>query len=111
MISKSQATVHGSAISEFLQPEDKRQLMRFLSMAGYYRKFCPNFSAVTEPLTRLLNKREKFVWCETCQAAFQELIVLPNSVPVLAAPNFNDPFKLAVDVSDVATGAVLLKKR
>ena len=97
------------AISEFPRPENKKQLMRFLGMAGFYRKFCPNFSAVTEPLIRLINKREKFVWCDTCQKAFQELKALLNSALVLAAPDFNAPFKLAVDASDVAAGAVLLK--
>ena len=61
-------------ISELPQPENKKQLMCFLAMAGYYRKFCPNFSAVTESLTRLLNKREKFVWCDMCQKAFQESV-------------------------------------
>ena len=30
--------------------------------------------------------------------------------PVLAAPNFNEPFKLAVDASDFAAGAVLLQQ-
>ena len=35
--------------------------------------------------------------------------ILQNS-PVLAAPNFNVPFKLAVDASDVAAGAVLLQE-
>ena len=99
-----------AAIFEFPQQENKKQLMRFLCMAGYYRKFCPNFSAVTEPLTRLLNKREKFVWCDTCQKALQELRALLNSAPVLAAPDFNAPFKLAVDASDVAAGAVLLQE-
>lgn len=99
-----------SSISEFPRPENKKQLMRFLGMAGYYRKFCPNFSAVTEPLTRLLNKRAKFVWCDTCDKAFQELKALLNSAPVLTAPDFKAPFKLAVDASDVAAGAVLLQE-
>ena len=33
-----------------------------------------------------------------------------QSAPVLAAPVFNSPFKLAVDASDVAAGAVLLQE-
>ena len=41
------------AISDFPVPSGKRQLMRFLGMAGYYRKFCNNFSIITEPLTNL----------------------------------------------------------
>ena len=32
-----------NAISEFPVPKCKRQLMGFLGMAGYYRKFCKNF--------------------------------------------------------------------
>ena len=49
------------AISDFPVPTSKRQLMRFLGMAGYYRKFCNNFSAIAEPLTNLLGKKAKYV--------------------------------------------------
>ena len=42
------------AVCRFPMPSDKRDLMRFLGIAGYYRKFCPKFSTVTEPLTALL---------------------------------------------------------
>ena len=45
------------AISDFPVPTGKRQLMRFLGMAGYYRKFCNNFSAIAEPLTNYLVRR------------------------------------------------------
>ena len=33
---------------------NKKQLMRYLGMIGYYRKFCHNFSSVAAPLTDLL---------------------------------------------------------
>ena len=35
------------AISDFPIPSGKRQLMCFLGMAGYYTKFCNNFSVIT----------------------------------------------------------------
>ena len=98
------------AIAKFPQPESKKQLMRFLGMAGYYRRFCPNFAAVAEPLTQLLSKRVKFIWSERCDKAFEELKAMLQSAPVLAAPDFRSPFKLAVDASDVAAGAVLLQE-
>lgn len=98
------------AICEFPAPVGKRQLMRFLGMAGYYRKFCPNFSTIAEPLTQLLGKRVKFVWTPACENAFQKLKAILRSSPVLAAPDFMLPFKLAVDASDVAAGAVLLQE-
>ena len=98
------------AISAFPQPSTKKQVMRFLGMAGYYRKFCPNFSSVTEPLTELLRNNVKFVWTDRCQSAFERLKALLQSAPVLSAPDFNHPFKLAVDASDMAAGAVLLQE-
>ena len=102
-------TAKVEAIASFPQPESKRQLMRFLGMAGYYRRFCPNFAAVAEPLTQLLNKRAKFIWSEKCDKAFAKLKAMLQSAPVLRAPDFGSPFKLAVDASDAAAGAVLLQ--
>jgi len=97
------------AVANFPTPEDKKQLMRFLGMAGYYRKFCPNFSAIAEPLTSILSKRVPFTWNSECDVAFQKLKAILMNDPVLAAPNFSRSFKLAVDASDVAVGGVLLQ--
>ena len=44
-----------------------------------------------------------------CQLAFENLKALLVSAPVLAAPDFNKPFKLAVDASDAGVGAALLQ--
>ena len=97
-------------ISEFPQPETKKQLMRFLGMAGFYRKFCPNFSSVSSPLTRLLCKKIEFIWTDECQKAFDKLKAILKSAPVLTAPSFHLPFKIAVDASDVGAGSVLLQE-
>ena len=45
------------SINNFPSPSNKKELMRFLGMVGFYRKFCPNFSTVVGPLTNLLQKR------------------------------------------------------
>ena len=98
------------AICDFPQPKNQKELMRFLGMAGYYRKFCPNFSTVAEPLTRLLSKSKKYEWSSSADDSFQGLKGMLASSPVLAAPQFDKPFKLAVDASDVACGGVLLQE-
>jgi len=98
------------AISNFPTPRNKHKLMRFLGMLGYYRKFCRNFSVVTELLTRLLQKHMPFIWSADCQAAFIKIKSLLLSVPVLIAPDFGKPFKLMVDASDTGGGAVLLQE-
>ena len=98
------------AISQFPIPNNKKELMRFLGMAGYYRHFCKNFSVIVEPLTNLLHKQREFVWSEDCQAAFQRVKGILTHCPILAAPNFTKGVKLAVDASDIGAGAVLLQE-
>ena len=54
-------TVKIEAIFKFQVSCDKRELMRFLGMAGYYCKFSHSFSTVTEPLIALLRRGETFL--------------------------------------------------
>lgn len=51
-----------AAILDFTLPANKRELRRFLGMAGYYRSFCKNFASVVALLTNLLSTSRKFVW-------------------------------------------------
>ena len=69
------------AIANFPPPESKKQLMRFLGMAGYYRRFYPNFVAVAEPLTQLLSESIRFIWSDWCDKAFEELQAMLQSAP------------------------------
>ena len=73
------------AISDFPVPTCKRQLMRFLGMAGYYRKLFDNFSVIAEHLTNLLSKRTKFIWTNDCEKAFDILKAILRNEPVLIA--------------------------
>ena len=98
------------AISDFPIPTCKRQLMRFLGMAGYYRKFCDNFSVIAEPLTNLLSKRTKFIWTNDCQKAFDILKAILKNETVLLDPNFAKELKVAVDASDTGAGSVLMQE-
>ena len=97
------------AILSFPPPVTRRGLMRFLGMAGYYRSFCKNFSAVAAPLTDLLSPKVRYKWSPSCQHSFDSVKALLTNAPVLAAPAFERPFKLAVDACDTGAGAVLLQ--
>ena len=44
------------AINSYQVPDNKKALMRYLGMCGYYRKYCKNFSDVVAPRTGLLKK-------------------------------------------------------
>jgi hypothetical protein len=47
-----------------------RQVRSFQGLAGYYRRFIPNFSKIAKPITDLLMKDEKFVWNAERDEAF-----------------------------------------
>ena len=97
------------AIREYKQPKTKKDIRVFLGMAGYYRRFMPNFASVTAPISNLLKKEhpEKVVWGEEQQSAFEQVKEWMTSDPVLKAPDYSLPFVLQTDASFSGLGAVL----
>ncbi|RDX67360.1 Retrovirus-related Pol polyprotein, partial [Mucuna pruriens] len=72
----------------------------FLGHVGFYRRFIKNFSKISLPLSKLLQK-------DPCIEAFQELKNRLTSVPIIQAPKWDYPFKLMYDASNSALGAIL----
>ena len=99
------------AIDEFPIPTNRKQVMQFLGLAGFYRRFVANFSEVTAPLSNLLKKNVKFQWDERCTNAFESVKYILTSDPILISPNFNKPFSLAVDASENGVGGVLMQRK
>jgi hypothetical protein len=54
-------------------PISVHQIRSFLRLAGYYRRFIPDFSKIAKPITELLKKEDKFHWDEKCEEAFHAL--------------------------------------
>ena len=101
-----------ATIQNFPVPTSKTGVRAFLGLAGYYRRFIPNFSEVSTPLTNLTRKSAptKPDWTPACQAAFDTLRSSLSSMPVLQNPNFQQPLLPQTDASEVAAGAVLAQK-
>ena len=83
-------------------------------MAGFYRRFIPNFSSIASPLTDLTKKnRPNSItdWQDHHERAFQTLKNRLTSSPFLRLPVFQEgkPFVLRTDASDIGLGAVLLQ--
>jgi len=95
------------SIVNFPTPTNKREVMRFLGIAGYYRKFCSNFADIVNPLTELLGKGKEFQWSDACQESFDRVKAVLSNSPVLITPDFQKQFRLSVDASDIGVGAVL----
>jgi len=94
-------------VREFSIPSNTRQLKGFLGLAGYYRRFIPNFSKIAKPLTQLLRRNIPFVWNHRTDEAFNTLKKLLTEEPLLHYPDFTKPFVLTTDASNEALGAIL----
>jgi hypothetical protein len=69
-----------------------------------------NFSKIAKPMTRLLQKDEKFVWTPKCEEAFHTLQTLLTSTPILALPDIEKPFDVYYDASGTSLGCVLMQE-
>ena len=103
------------AVKEAQRLIPKKQVRGFLGLAGFYRKFIPNFSEIAAPLTDLTKKhRPKCVkdWLSHHEKAFQTLKSRLTSFPILRLPVFykGKPFILRSDASNIGIGAVLLQE-
>lgn len=92
-------------------PDTKKQVRSFLGLAGFYKKFIPNFSVIAIPLTNLTKKGQpnKVKWTESTQQAFDTLKDLLCKRPILKLPDFDRTFILRTDASENGIGAVLLQ--
>ena len=57
-------------ISKLPSPTNVKTVRQFLSHAGFYRRFIKDFSKISKPLYKLLEKDAKFVWAKECQESF-----------------------------------------
>jgi hypothetical protein len=97
-------------ILEWKPPTTVNQVRSFLGLAGYYRRFIPDFSKIVKPLTSLLKKDTKFDWSSRCNEAFEQLKVLLTTGPVLAKPDIEKPFDVYCDASGSGLGCVLMQE-
>jgi hypothetical protein len=87
-----------------------KSLRSFLGHAEFYRRFIKDFSKITKPLTRLLQKGVEYDFDEECLHAFRTLKQSPISAPIMQPPDWNLPFEIMCDTSDYAVGVVLRQR-
>ncbi|CAN6554948.1 unnamed protein product [Malus baccata var. baccata] len=75
------------------------------------RRFIKDFSKISNPLCRLLQKDVAFDFNEECEKAFNHLKEMLTSAPIIVPPDWSLPFELMCDASDYALGAVLGQRK
>ena len=95
------------AIRVMSVPKNVKEVRMFLGMVGYYRRFLDKFADMTEPLTALLKKGNKFRATERVVESVENCKKALCTAPILKFPNFGRPFVVTTDASQEALGAVL----
>ncbi|XP_019251040.1 PREDICTED: uncharacterized protein LOC109229953 [Nicotiana attenuata] len=74
-------------------PTSVKAMRSFLGHTGFYRRFIKDFSKIANPLCKLLEKDQHFLFSDDCRFSFEELKRLVT-VPIIVAPNWEQPFEL-----------------
>ena len=94
-------------IKTLMSPTTVKGIRSFLGHAAFYKRFIKDFSKISRPLCRLLEKGAKFDFDESCRSAFEEIKSRLVSTPIMLTPDWNNEFEIMCDASDYAMGAVL----
>lgn len=98
------------AVMQWKRPENVTEVRSFLGLAGYYRRFVPDFSKLAGPLTRLIKKDTHFEWNDKTEQGFQELKRRLTTAPILALPEGNEDYVVYTDASKEGLGCVLMQR-
>ncbi|KAJ9544063.1 hypothetical protein OSB04_023770 [Centaurea solstitialis] len=98
-------------ISKLPPPTNIKEVRSFLGHAGFYRRFIQDFSKISRPLTKLLEKDAPFIFDEKCISAFETLKWHLTNAPIMVPPDWDQPFEIMCDASDYAVGAVLRQRK
>ena len=102
------------AIDEFTMPTSQKGMQRFLGAALFFKGFVPNYSKIAAPLHEMTHNEfnwKESTWTKDYKASFLELKAALVNSTANHFPDYDLPWILRVDASDVAVGAVLFQER
>nr|GEV41057.1 reverse transcriptase domain-containing protein [Tanacetum cinerariifolium] len=87
-------------IAKLPHPTTVKGIYSFLGHVGFYQRFIQDFSKMSWPMTRLLEKDNPFFLFNECVEAFQTLIKKLTEAQILVALDWELPFELMCDSSN-----------
>ena len=128
-----------TSLKEF-HPKTVGDIRKILGLLNYYRKYIENFSQLASPLFSLLQKQpdnidsqgtkqrnnnfnrkrqnknqpsssQPIEWLPEHQQVVDKMVSLLTNPPILAYPEYNSPYVLHTDASQLGIGAVLYQRQ
>jgi hypothetical protein len=88
-----------TAVANWKRPTAFTEIRSFLGLAGYYRRFTEGFSMIARPMTKLLQKDQKFDWTNAYERSFNELKKSLTTALVLTLLDTRKDFTMYYDAS------------
>ena len=102
-----------TAVKNWPTPTTQSDIRSFLGLVQYFRRFIKGFASIASPLTDLTKDEYKRNFPkplpEDAQQAFETLKTMLTEAPLLQVPNFEKPFTMITDASQVGLGGVLIQ--
>jgi len=97
-------------ILQFKTPRNLKKLQSFLGLCNYYRKFKVKYSDLTGRFAPVLSSKSVWKWGQQEQENFENIKRNFVKSVMLKHPDFEKPFYLSTDASDISVSAVLYQK-
>ena len=97
-------------VKDWPSPKNVWEVRGFQGLTGWYCIFIQSYAQIASPITATLKKNKVFLWVPVVEKAFLTLKEALMSMPVLALPNFTNPFLVTTDASGQAIGGVLTQE-
>ena len=76
-----------SIIKTLLPPTTVKGIRSFLRHVGFYKRFIRDFSKISRPLYRLLEKDANFDFDKSSKSAFEEIKARLDTAPIMETPD------------------------
>ena len=96
-----------SAVKDWKTPGSVKEVLSFLGLANFYRRFIKGYSSIAAPLTNLTRNDTPWVWAQREQEAFDKLKEQFDEGKVLVPFDASKEITVETDASDYAIGAVI----
>ena len=81
-----------SIIETLMPPTTFKGIRSFLGHARFYKRFIKDFSKISRPLCRLLEKDANFEFDDSRRSAFEEIKSKLVIAPIIPTPDWNKDF-------------------
>ena len=95
------------AITTWPIPKSMHDILVFLGLANFYRRFIRNFSKLALPMTSLLKKNHRFHWDKEAQSTFNALKTAFATAAILRHFDPTLPLVVEADASDHVQGRII----